>query len=281
VQKTDFDEVRKHFREAYKGIFPNDAQFERHFKDTIELETSYNLLRMVQDNTGITPDTRILDIGCGFGTFVLACRKEGYPAYGIDTAEFEIEFARKRFKSELPDCADGETYQLGRAEALPFESQSFDIITLWNLLEHVPDYRKALGEADRVLKQGGYLLLISPNYLSLRREAHYHIPWIPLLPRVLAKFYLRANGRNPSFFINSIFYVTNLGVLRWLRGNYRLVIPEIRKVQNPDLCISESKASLLRKARLFKVGGLLKILIHLVYLNPLKKGIVLCARKKF
>jgi len=51
----------------------------------------------------------------------------------------------------------------GDATDLPFENQSFDAITMFDLLEHVPDDEKAVSEALRVLRPGGYLLISTPN----------------------------------------------------------------------------------------------------------------------
>lgn len=51
----------------------------------------------------------------------------------------------------------------GDATALPFENQSFDAVTMFDLLEHVPDDRKAISEALRVLRPGGFILISTPN----------------------------------------------------------------------------------------------------------------------
>jgi len=275
------NKIKEHFQEVYKDIFPqNTGQFERHFKDTIELKTSRDLLQLVCQVSKITKSSKILDLGCGFGTFAFVCRRNGYKAYGVDIAEFEIDFARKRVKTELPDCSSDEVYQLCSVESLPFKDKNFDVVTLWNLLEHVPDYRRVLKEADRVLKPSGFLFLISPNYLALREEAHYHLLWFPLLPKRLGKLYLKIRKRDPFFLMNNIFYITKPGVLKWLKkNNYRVIIPEIEKIKNPDLCKSKFKAKLLKMANLFKMGFLVKFALYLIYINPFGRGISISARR--
>ena len=72
-------------------------------------------------------------------------------------------------------------------------------------------------EAIRVLKPGGLLYVVCPNYAALRREAHYHVLWLPLMPRRIASRYLRWRGRNPAFFEQHIYYRTNTGVTAFLR----------------------------------------------------------------
>lgn len=51
----------------------------------------------------------------------------------------------------------------GDATALPFESDTFDAITMFDVLEHIPDHQAAIKEAQRVLKPGGFLLISTPN----------------------------------------------------------------------------------------------------------------------
>jgi len=65
-------------------------------------------------------------------------------------------------------------------------------------LEHVNDMRSVLTEATRVLKPGGYIHFVVPNYGSIW-EGHYNILWIPHSPKWLAKLYVRLLGRRPDF----------------------------------------------------------------------------------
>ncbi|NJM70776.1 MAG: class I SAM-dependent methyltransferase [Scytonema sp. RU_4_4] len=81
-----------------------------------------------------------------------------FPEAKVTNLDFNPEYAqapcnqqeRVRFV-----CAD--------ATALPFENQSFDAVTMFDLLEHVPDDKKAISEALRVLRPGGFLLISTPN----------------------------------------------------------------------------------------------------------------------
>jgi ubiquinone/menaquinone biosynthesis C-methylase UbiE len=65
--------------------------------------------------------------------------------------------------NQLPNV----TFLCADATALPFEDNSFDAITMFDLLEHVPDDAKAIAEAKRVLRPGGYLLVSTPHQLAL------------------------------------------------------------------------------------------------------------------
>ncbi|MCK5708673.1 MAG: class I SAM-dependent methyltransferase [Candidatus Aureabacteria bacterium] len=279
--KNIYAEVKEHFRIFYKDIFPeNKGQFERHFDDNIKLEASEKLFETVKISADINRDSKILDIGCGFGSFVLFCRKKGFAAYGIDSSDYEINFAKRRFFRETSVSLGG-IYQRASAEALPFKKDSFDVVTLWNLLEHVPDYKKVLDEADRVLKKGGTLFLVAPNYLTIREEAHYHIMWFSVIPRRLAISYLKMRGKDPKFFLNNIFYVTGPGVSGYLKGKgYVLGVDNILKLDNSALCHSKWKAKLINLIEKMYLKPFLKKLIMLNYFNPFKSVINICSKKR-
>ncbi len=207
------DEVKAHLAAEYAGVFA-PGQIDAHLAEYVALEPARVLVEHVRER--LTAGARILDIGCGYGSFVTEARVAGFDAIGIDAAPYEIEFARERLGEVLPED-NGDAFVLGDGQRLPFEDGSFDAVTAWNVIEHVPDSAALLAEAARVLVGGGWLFAIAPNYAAFRREAHYHLPWLPLLPRQLASRYLRLAGRDPAFFESSIFYCTNRGVRAQLR----------------------------------------------------------------
>jgi ubiquinone/menaquinone biosynthesis C-methylase UbiE len=119
----------------------------------------------------------ILDVGCGTGGITAAFSRMGLRAVGIDVVPEFIQFARSRY--EEPEFA------VRAAEDLGFADESFDFVTLVSVIEHVTDWRKALGEAARVLKEGGVLYLRTSNRLwPLQGEIDY-FPGFPYLPRSL------------------------------------------------------------------------------------------------
>lgn len=122
---------------------------------------------------------RVLDIGCGIGTYVRKLGEVAERAYGID-----IEAARVR---------QGTTGSLAVAvsEQLPFETGAFDAVLLNEVIEHVRDDRETLGEACRVVRPGGHVIVYAPNrlypfethgvYLG-RRYRFGNIPLVNYLP---------------------------------------------------------------------------------------------------
>jgi len=106
------------------------------------------------------PGMAILDAGCGTGQSTEMLRRRGYAVIGVDGTERFINHAKQQFPE-----AD---IRLGDLLALPFPAASFDIVAMYNTLEHVTDVPKVLTETLRLLKPGGFLLIHSPNLLSAK-----------------------------------------------------------------------------------------------------------------
>jgi SAM-dependent methyltransferase len=100
-------------------------------------------------------DRRILDVGCGLGMYVEKFRQFSPNVFGVDIDADKVEQASK----SLPNI------QLSPAEALPFSDESFDVILLHEVLEHVDDDRAAVREAYRCLAPGGQMVIYAPNRL--------------------------------------------------------------------------------------------------------------------
>ncbi|MBZ5722037.1 MAG: methyltransferase domain-containing protein [Acidobacteriia bacterium] len=155
----------------------------------------------------------MLDVGSGVGSFVVA-RRRGLQAFGIEPDRIgqggrlsAIEIASRRQPEGVFAVAEG--------ESLPFADQSFDFVTLNQVIEHVSNQRAVLREAARVLKHGGTLYVACPNYLRFY-EPHYKIFWLPLLPKLLGRLYLRCRGRNPVL-LDQLTYTTNSRLRRLLQ----------------------------------------------------------------
>jgi ubiquinone/menaquinone biosynthesis C-methylase UbiE len=83
-------------------------------------------------------------------------------------------------------------------------------------MEHVTNQTAVLGEAVRVLKPGGAVYITCPNYLRFY-EPHYKIRWLPLLPKLLGRLYLKCRGRSPTL-LSQLTYTTNARVRALFRG---------------------------------------------------------------
>jgi MPBQ/MSBQ methyltransferase len=272
-------EIREHIYEKYTGIFTVE-HMERHFQDYVGFELAETQLRQVQDVTGISTGQNLLDIGCGYGSFVIVCRNAGIDAEGIDIADFDIGFARKRLPMVRPQDENQSVFHLGDGQNTGLPAEKFDVVTAWNLLEHVPDFRELIKEAFRLLKPGGTFIGIAPNYLAFRQEAHYHVPWYPLFPRKMAHNYLINRGLDPRFFDDDIHYVTCWGIESALKNvGFWSTIPENYKLDHPESIHSTSLRERVNTIRKFHLLWLLKLYYWFVYWNPFKQSVYFVARK--
>jgi len=109
--------------------------------------------------TLLSEGDRILDIGCGFGAFVKYAAEKGYDAYGIDFNDKHINIGRevlglgeRLILGDIKDLHDSDRF-----------CDSFDLVTLFEVIEHVEDPRCLVQDARRMLSKGGLLAISCPN----------------------------------------------------------------------------------------------------------------------
>lgn len=126
-------------------------------------------MQTIDFNTlGLKDGQRALDLGCGAGRHVHAMY---YAAkchvVGIDLGFEDVKRTRAGFE-QIPDMdpATERHYSLsvGNALALPFPDASFDKIVCSEVMEHIPDYKQAIAECERLLKPGGTLAISVPRF---------------------------------------------------------------------------------------------------------------------
>lgn len=109
----------------------------------------------------ITPSTRILDYGCGLGDFIGICKENNHNIVGYDIAESVGSYVHKKY---------GVSVKTGRLEANMYEPSSFDLITCFDVIEHIPDFIETLSYLFSWLAPGGRLILTTPNLESWDRK---------------------------------------------------------------------------------------------------------------
>jgi ubiquinone/menaquinone biosynthesis C-methylase UbiE len=103
-------------------------------------------------------DKKVVDVGCGEGNLVRLMTRHGARVFGVECNAQQLEKAHEQ------KPAGDEIYHAGRAEALPFDAASVDLVVFFNSLHHVDIdlMGKALAEAARVLKVGGLVYVCEP-----------------------------------------------------------------------------------------------------------------------
>lgn len=96
--------------------------------------------------------TRVLDVGCAKGSLVYILRTTGIEAFGVDVSGYAISCAPKTLKPFLSKV------DLDK-ERLPFSDNYFDFVTFFGSIEYLHNHKHAIAELERVLVDGGYLLL--------------------------------------------------------------------------------------------------------------------------
>jgi SAM-dependent methyltransferase len=99
---------------------------------------------------------RLLEIGCGLGSFLVRAKERGWDVQGVEVSPWAATQATQA--SRVPVL-------ISRAETLPFCTGSFDAVVSHHVFEHLPDPFQALRESRRVCRTGGRLLLVLPNEL--------------------------------------------------------------------------------------------------------------------
>jgi len=112
---------------------------------------------------------RWLDLGCAYGFLVEEARAAGFRAVGLDASHYALTQTREHARA-----AAGSVLQ-GHAEALPFADESFDVVSAFDLLEHVPAPERLVREAARVLRPGGLFVAATPDPLVFDRDEPTHV----------------------------------------------------------------------------------------------------------
>lgn len=128
--------------------------------------------------TSTAKGKRMLDFGCGVGDFIFYAKQKGYEVVATDVSDNARNAAAKKLGATLPSPQ----------QVFEMPDNSFDIITMWHVLEHIGDLKTQIFHLDRLLAPGGRLVIALPDYLSYDAQ-HYKEMWAAYdVPRHLNHF---------------------------------------------------------------------------------------------
>ncbi|MCK5617243.1 class I SAM-dependent methyltransferase [Candidatus Pacearchaeota archaeon] len=125
---------------------------------TKDIPEIFEMHQILTDNVIEISPYKLLDAGCGKGHTGESVSKYCKSYYGFDLSSSAIKLAKER----LPHGS----FLTGSLKNLPYKTNYFDCVICSEVIEHIPEYKKAIKELSRVTKKGKYVLITLPNRLN-------------------------------------------------------------------------------------------------------------------
>lgn len=139
----------------------NETYFEAQLAKSDE-KVAFQYGRLLEFVGALKPNARILDAGCGAGPALRFLNQRGFLPFGSDLVEYPLQQARRLIpRARLVQCDSD--------KPLPYAENSFDLILMSEVIEHVSSPEFTLGECFRVLRAGGAVAMTTPNLWDVRR----------------------------------------------------------------------------------------------------------------
>ncbi len=157
-KSPDRGKLEKLYSESYFRSSDSGALgYDDYISDRAKISKTFER-RMREIEKRLERKGRLLDVGCATGFSLEVARKLGWDAHGVELSRFACDYARRDL---------GVDVFCGRLGEIDFEPESFDVITMWDYIEHSPDPAGEINQANRLLKTGGLLVLTTPNIASV------------------------------------------------------------------------------------------------------------------
>jgi 2-polyprenyl-3-methyl-5-hydroxy-6-metoxy-1,4-benzoquinol methylase len=143
-------------KQDYDGYYGEKVKDDDHYWWDKAHEKMYNDFcdKFIENKKG-----KLLDVGCGLGYFVKKIKNySDWEVYGYEISKPAVDFAKDKLGLQ-------NIFQ-GKVEDSDFKEKYFDIITLWDVIEHIPKLAPMLSYLNKVLKDDGVLFIHTPNIQS-------------------------------------------------------------------------------------------------------------------
>lgn len=214
IPQSTYAKIKSYCVEELENVIPPQLTFEIYLQRLLDERRLENQYKLLDEFIRLEKNNRILDFGCGIGTFVAYLQHNGFSAdgYEIDNRLYNIakSLRTRKKKGSYYYTLDGK---------IPTENAKYDVVFSHFVLEHVDNLQRYISEGLRVLKPNGKFLIATCNY-KLGYEFHYAM-WLPLFSRNLSKWVLSKRKRNTKFF-DSLSLITPQKVEKILHYNYRI-----------------------------------------------------------
>ncbi len=178
--------------------------------DVFTPQASARLVEAFVELTGLQPSARVIDLGCGSGTFTTLLARAGYDCVGLDISAKLLEVGRRKHPRI--------EFVAGDIEHLPFPAETFDGALLSGVVHHFPDPSPCAREIFRLLRPGGRFLAFDPNrmnpfmWLYRDRASPFYSPVgvtpneQPVLAREVRATFARAGFTVTSHYLSGLAY---------------------------------------------------------------------------
>jgi len=158
-RKTIEDMYGQGYFQERQEYFFHDSSPEKSgdLSESIQRNFSWGLSLIEQ----YAPGRQLLDFGCAVGSFLSMAKTAGWEARGIDISEYAVSYCRNTLGHEANS---------GELKDVNFPNEEFDVVTMWDVIEHLTDPLAELREVNRILKPGGIVLVDTPNEDSFIRS---------------------------------------------------------------------------------------------------------------
>lgn len=206
-----------------------------HLVRSISLKIKLNLI-----NSCVSNNKALLDIGCGTGDFLQKALQSNWEISGIEPNKQARAIANKKTNHAVYDAS----------ELFNLAPNSFDVITLWHVLEHLPNLEAHISIIKRLLKPNGTLIIAVPNYKSYDAE-YYKQYWAAFdvprhlyhfnqdsIAKLVSKERFKVHKVKPMWF--DAFYVSILsekyksGKLKPIQGSWRGLLSNFKAISSKE-----------------------------------------------
>jgi len=158
--------------EELKRIYSFEAGYHNCFQSIVSWQTRKQLSfgkRYYEYIKKYKKNGRILDIGCSAGFFLKAAKENGWETYGLEVSDDTAEIARKRY---------GLNVLTGVLNENTFPDRSFDVVSMWDFIEHVSNPAETMSIVNKMLSPDGIIVLSTPNADGLFARVTYKMSGI-------------------------------------------------------------------------------------------------------
>jgi ubiquinone/menaquinone biosynthesis C-methylase UbiE len=146
------------------------------------LWSRHNAILQFVESWGLSPGSRVLDMGCGPGVLTRELGRMGFCGLGVDASPAMIEISRGEAAST--GLAEAWSYVVGDVEDLPAPDSSVDVAVCSGVIDYLPSDDKLISEAARVLKPGGRFVLCFTNRYGYTVSLSTPLYWMKKIPAV-------------------------------------------------------------------------------------------------